>query len=101
MFKKANGFKPWLFNTTIDACRFLKKPYDPFIIIVYKIVRNYISFKHPCPYVGHVSVDGLPLTYESLQLPFPDGEFLFSKTYYFHKRKAIFAKTYFSIKEDL
>ncbi|ALC41231.1 maker47, partial [Drosophila busckii] len=50
MFKKENGFKPWLFNTTVDICRFFRKPYNPFFIIVYKAIKDYTSFNHTCPY---------------------------------------------------
>ncbi|KRF99298.1 uncharacterized protein Dwil_GK27606 [Drosophila willistoni] len=29
LFKKANGYKPWLINVTFDACRYLRRPNNP------------------------------------------------------------------------
>ncbi|KRG04187.1 uncharacterized protein Dmoj_GI26084 [Drosophila mojavensis] len=34
LFQKANGYKPWLVNATVDACRFLKRPFHPFAILL-------------------------------------------------------------------
>lgn len=49
--KKANGYKPWLFNVSIDACRFIKKPYHPAVMIVFKMFRDFSNINHSCPYV--------------------------------------------------
>jgi len=51
MFKRASGFKPWLLDSTIDVCRFVRKHYDPFIGIVFNIFKEFSNFNHTCPYV--------------------------------------------------
>ncbi|XP_062139660.1 uncharacterized protein LOC133848205 [Drosophila sulfurigaster albostrigata] len=52
IFKKANGYKPWLFKTTVDACRFVKK-YNPVAILVYNLFKEFTNVNHTCPYVFH------------------------------------------------
>ncbi|EDW57319.2 uncharacterized protein Dvir_GJ15149 [Drosophila virilis] len=51
LFLKANGYKPWLANVTINVCRFIKKPYNPIAIIVFKLFREFTNFNHTCPYL--------------------------------------------------
>ncbi|XP_032597026.1 uncharacterized protein LOC116805920 [Drosophila grimshawi] len=55
VFKKANGYKPWLFKASVDACRFLRKPYNPFVIIVYKLFKDFTNINHTCPYVASIT----------------------------------------------
>ncbi|KAH8391250.1 hypothetical protein KR215_009702, partial [Drosophila sulfurigaster] len=49
-FKKANGYKPWILNTDVDVCRFLKKSYNPLVAIVYNQFKEFSNFNHSCPY---------------------------------------------------
>ncbi|XP_060645333.1 uncharacterized protein LOC132784004 [Drosophila nasuta] len=51
MFKKANGYKPWLIKTAVDACRFVKKSYNPFAILVYNLFKEFSNINHTCPYM--------------------------------------------------
>lgn len=48
---KANGYKPWLYKPKFDVCRFLKKPYNPIVILAYNLLKNFTNFNHTCPYV--------------------------------------------------
>lgn len=49
LYKKANWYKPWLLKSSVDCCRFLRKPYNAFAIIVYKLFREFTNMNHPCP----------------------------------------------------
>lgn len=51
LWKKANGFKPWLLESTIDCCRFMQKTYNPFANIVFNIYKDFSNFNHTCPYM--------------------------------------------------
>ncbi|KRG02345.1 uncharacterized protein Dmoj_GI25985 [Drosophila mojavensis] len=51
LLKKANGYKPWLFNTSVDFCRFIRRPYNPIFILYAKAIRDFVNFNHTCPYV--------------------------------------------------
>jgi len=50
LFQKANGYKPWLYKVSIDACRFIKKPYNPFAVLVFNLFKDFSNFNHTCPY---------------------------------------------------
>ncbi|EDW14840.2 uncharacterized protein Dmoj_GI24475 [Drosophila mojavensis] len=54
LYKKANGYKPWLYNSSVDICKFTRKPYNPFAIMIYKVMRQYSNMNHTCPYGRHV-----------------------------------------------
>ncbi|KAH8343980.1 hypothetical protein KR084_003089, partial [Drosophila pseudotakahashii] len=50
IFKRANGYKPWMFNNKLDACRYLRHPYDPVLAIVYGLFKDFSNINHTCPY---------------------------------------------------
>ncbi|XP_032599464.1 uncharacterized protein LOC6561217 [Drosophila grimshawi] len=56
VFQKANGYKPWLFNVTIDLCRFLRKPFNPFAIMVFKVFVEFTNLNHTCPYMASITL---------------------------------------------
>ncbi|EDV31119.2 uncharacterized protein Dana_GF14709 [Drosophila ananassae] len=101
MWKRANGFKPFLLDSTVDACRFLKSSYDPFAKIVYNIFKDFSNINHTCPYVGPQIVTDFYLRPELLLLPFPSGEFLLSMQWYFYKKPQFDTNVTFIFMEDL
>ncbi|XP_034102093.1 uncharacterized protein LOC117566658 [Drosophila albomicans] len=76
MFRKANGYKPWLYKIEVDACRFLKKPYNPLAIIVFKLFKDFCNFNHTCPYEGPILVKGFYLRLSILPHNIPTGDYL-------------------------
>ncbi|XP_032312192.1 uncharacterized protein LOC116656570 isoform X1 [Drosophila ananassae] len=100
LFKKANGYKPWLFDTKVDACRFLKKRYDPFAKIVYGLFKEFSNINHTCPYVGLQEVRGFFLRPELLSLPIPSGDYMLSLRWYFHKKLVFDTNVSFTFTED-
>ncbi|XP_037722739.1 uncharacterized protein LOC119555440, partial [Drosophila subpulchrella] len=101
MFKRASGFKPWLMDSTIDACRFMRKQYDPFVRIVFNIVKDFSNFNHPCPFVGPQVVKDFYLRPELLMLPFPTGEYLLTMQWYFDRKLQYATNVTFIFEEDL
>ncbi|KAH8313598.1 hypothetical protein KR067_008613, partial [Drosophila pandora] len=104
VFKKESGYKPWLLESKLDACRFLKRSYDPFAKIVYGFFKDFTNMNHTCPYVvscekdaikkyfnilyffqGLQYVRGVYLRPELLKLPFPSGDYMLGMRWYFHK----------------
>lgn len=51
LLKKANGYKPWLFDYTIDACAFMRKQRHPVYKMFWMIIRDFSTVNHSCPYV--------------------------------------------------
>ncbi|XP_062128597.1 uncharacterized protein LOC133840661 [Drosophila sulfurigaster albostrigata] len=101
MFKRANGYKPWLFNIHLDACRFIKTQYNPFAKIVFGLFKEFSNINHSCPYVGHQIVEGFYLRPKSLPHAIPSGNYLLSMTWYFDNRPQFITKLYFIYMEDL
>ncbi|KAH8313264.1 hypothetical protein KR067_003246, partial [Drosophila pandora] len=50
IFKKANGWNPWLYNITLDACRFIRNPYVPVVTLVFNLFKDNSNLNHSCPY---------------------------------------------------
>ncbi|KAH8299508.1 hypothetical protein KR044_002000, partial [Drosophila immigrans] len=100
MFKKANGYKPWLFNLHLDVCRFIKNEYNPFAKVVFNLFKEFSNFNHSCPY-GPQIVDGFYLRWKSLPHTIPSGDYLLSMTWFFDKKPQFITKIYFNFMEDL
>lgn len=51
MWRKLNGYHPFLFNTTLDYCRFLQHP-NPSNIFYYfhQAILPFSNLNHSCPY---------------------------------------------------
>jgi len=49
LFKRESGYKPWLVNVNIDACQFLRRPYDAIGVMIYKFYSEFSNINHTCP----------------------------------------------------
>lgn len=50
MFKRTYGYRPWLYDVNIDACRFLSKPTNAVAILLTNQVKNFTNFfDQKCP----------------------------------------------------
>ncbi|KAH8305420.1 hypothetical protein KR018_004030, partial [Drosophila ironensis] len=101
VFKKANEFKPWLFDYNLDACRFIKHQYDPASKILYRFFADFSTINHSCPYQGQILVKDVYLRPELLKLPFPSGEYLLSLRWHFDKKLQFDTNVTFVFLEDL
>ncbi|XP_070133122.1 uncharacterized protein [Drosophila bipectinata] len=101
MWKKASGFKPWLLDSTVDCCRYMKKSYNPFANIVFNIYKDFSNLNHSCPYVGLQIVKDFYLRSELLRLPIPSGEYLISMQWFFYKMLQFDTNVTFLYLEDL
>ncbi|EDV57421.1 uncharacterized protein Dere_GG24834 [Drosophila erecta] len=82
LYQRLNGYKPFLYNITFDACRFLKSPKsNPVALYFYNFYKEYSNMNHTCPYDHDIVLDKLP--YHSINnkvtktLPFPEGSYMF------------------------
>ncbi|XP_030563940.1 uncharacterized protein LOC115764832 [Drosophila novamexicana] len=97
---KANGYKPWLFDVTVDVCKFMRKNNNPTFKLIFDNFKNFTTLNHTCPYYGNQIVKDYYPTVNRL-IKFPTADYLFILTFIFHKQKTIEVKVYFSIVEDL
>ncbi|XP_017065684.1 uncharacterized protein LOC108104245 [Drosophila eugracilis] len=100
IYKRENGFKPWLLDSKIDACRFMRRKYDHFVKIVYSLFEPFSNINHTCPYVGPQIVEGFYLKPELLLLPFPTGQYMLAIRWYFDKKLQFDTNVSFLFVED-
>ncbi|KAH8311917.1 hypothetical protein KR044_008546, partial [Drosophila immigrans] len=118
--KKANGYKPWLYNISADLCEFLRKRNNPIINMVLNIVKNNTNLIHPCPFKvslnlvqldyfnfencfpqGPALITGLYLKPNTIPLPMPTGEYGILTSWKFDKIVNVDVNVYFEFIEDL
>ncbi|EDW95684.1 uncharacterized protein LOC6535316 [Drosophila yakuba] len=101
IFKRANGFKPWLYNITFDGCRFLRKPYEAPVVLVFNLFKSFSNFNFTCPYMGPVHIMGFHLMGEQIPVPLPTGEYLIQIKWYIGKVLFLSTGIYFAFEENL
>ncbi|KAH8354378.1 hypothetical protein KR084_009449 [Drosophila pseudotakahashii] len=75
LFRRFNGYRPFLYNVTVDICSFLKnrKRY-PFFNLVYDGIRNFSNINHSCPYNHDIIVNQMVLNDNMIvKVPVPSG----------------------------
>ncbi|XP_016982172.1 uncharacterized protein LOC108046794 [Drosophila rhopaloa] len=81
VFKRMSGYKPFLYNVTVDGCKFLKhKKSYPVANYLYSLFGSHSNMNHSCPYDHDIIVDKLTTDFLNSQvtkvLPFPEGDYL-------------------------
>ncbi|KAH8359075.1 hypothetical protein KR093_004202, partial [Drosophila rubida] len=77
LWRKFNGFRPFMFNGTFDFCKFLLKPNKLSFqkIIMDSFVPN-SNLNHTCPYEKEIVVRDLVFKEEFFRfMPLPSGEY--------------------------
>ncbi|SPP74717.1 Hypothetical predicted protein [Drosophila guanche] len=80
LHKRFNGYRPFLYNVTVDACRFLRNPRsNPILNFFYGFITPYIG-KVSCPFKNSLSYDKIAAEWINKQvtavLPFPEGDYM-------------------------
>ncbi|KAH8385698.1 hypothetical protein KR200_010193, partial [Drosophila serrata] len=121
MFKRESGFKPWLLESKIDACRFMRKNYNPIAKLIFGLFKEFTNINHTCPYLvnsffyfmiytikisyffyqGPQIVRGFYLKPELLKLPFPSGEYMLSLRWFFDQKLQFDTNVSFLFVEDI
>lgn len=50
LFKKENGYKPWLMDYRTDLCKLMLKINHPVAKLLLDLLKDTLSFNHPCPF---------------------------------------------------
>ncbi|KAH8330924.1 hypothetical protein KR067_008969, partial [Drosophila pandora] len=87
IYKRLNGYKPFLYNVTFDACKFLKnRKINPVAAFIFEMFESYSNMNHTCPFDHDIVVEKAPASMinEKLTniLPFPHGSYGFFSTWY-------------------
>ncbi|XP_002093725.3 uncharacterized protein LOC6532990 isoform X3 [Drosophila yakuba] len=101
-WKRFNGYKPSLYNVTIDACKFLKNPKsNPVADYIHRLFRTYSNMNHSCPFNHDVIIDKLPISFVNNQvtavLPVPPGDYMFQSHWYAYDINRATVQVYLTI----
>ncbi|XP_016964800.1 uncharacterized protein LOC108034427 [Drosophila biarmipes] len=59
LMRQDHGFKPFLVDVTIDACKFLKNQRQPMVKMLFDMYKRSSNLNHTCPYNHDIIVDHL------------------------------------------
>ncbi|EDW83843.2 uncharacterized protein Dwil_GK13829 [Drosophila willistoni] len=101
MFKRENGYKPWLYNITTEGCQFYRRANDPVIKLIFNLFKSYSSLNHTCPYSpGTMRLWGFYLLPQSVPVPLPSGDYLVAVKWSIHNFLQLSTNVSFSFQED-
>ncbi|KAH8389667.1 hypothetical protein KR215_007731, partial [Drosophila sulfurigaster] len=79
LFKRENGWHPYLYSFNIDVCKFFKKNYNVIAIIAFEYLKPYTNINHTCPYEAGTSLIAkdfeLDMDEFRSRFPIPNGEY--------------------------
>ncbi|KAH8299675.1 hypothetical protein KR044_004526, partial [Drosophila immigrans] len=101
LFKKANGYKPFLVKTVVDICQFHKKNNNPYYKILFRLIKDFTNFNHSCPYGGPLIFKGLQINPAKIGLPAPTGDYLLGMKWSYEKKLHITSNIYFTYTENV
>ncbi|KAH8241474.1 hypothetical protein KR026_006392 [Drosophila bipectinata] len=81
LLKRFNGYKPFLYNLSVDLCKFYKNPKSNIVLkFFYESYSSYAKHNRSCPLNGDIILDKLPSDFinhrATAVLPFPEGNYL-------------------------
>ncbi|KAH8348411.1 hypothetical protein KR084_007155, partial [Drosophila pseudotakahashii] len=101
VLKRLNGYKPFLFDFNLDACKFLREKQNKLIQFFYDLFAPYSNLVHACPYNHDVYIEKLPISYLdhklSVVLPMPEGYYCSHSIFSMNGKGVLDSKIYFKI----
>ncbi|XP_017071633.1 uncharacterized protein LOC108108192 [Drosophila eugracilis] len=102
LYRRLNGYKPFLYNFTVDACKFLKSPNsNPVANYFYGFFKEFSNMNHSCPYDHDIVLD--KMTYDSFshqvtnRLPFPEGRYMIEIHWMAYDINRVITQFYYTI----
>ncbi|KAH8232228.1 hypothetical protein KR032_002458, partial [Drosophila birchii] len=102
LFKRSNGYKPFLYNITFDTCALLRKStFNPIGQLLHDTQTEYTNLNQSCPITHDIILEKVPIDYVDKRfskiLPFPEGDYL-AKIYWLNsEHRAALAEIYGSL----
>ncbi|EDV49754.2 uncharacterized protein Dere_GG17354 [Drosophila erecta] len=102
LYKRFSGYRPFMFNITVDACRFLKNPEsNPVGKYFYEFFNSYSNLNHSCPFDHDLFVDKIPTDFVNHRvtkiLPFPEGDYQLETHWMAYEIDRAVVKIYYTI----
>ncbi|EDV52998.1 uncharacterized protein LOC6554923 [Drosophila erecta] len=101
-FNGYNGYRPFMYNITVDACRFLNDTKrNPTASYLYSFMKPFSNMNHSCPFDHDLIVDKLPIQFVNDQvtkvLPVPEGDYVYETNWFAYGIKRAAVKVYGTI----
>ncbi|XP_041449108.1 uncharacterized protein LOC111076998 [Drosophila obscura] len=82
LYKRFSGYRPFLYNFTVDCCKFKKnKKSLPIVRFFHDIINEYSNMNHSCPYNHDIVLEKLTIAHVNDRfvnvLQFPEGDYMF------------------------
>ncbi|XP_041449528.1 uncharacterized protein LOC111065630 [Drosophila obscura] len=105
LLKRFSGYKPFLYNITVDACKVLRYPKsNPVFVWFHGLFSKHSNMNHTCPFEHDLVVNKLSGNYVNTQfsevLPFPDGEYLFQSNWYAYNVNRAVVNVYITLASE-
>ncbi|CAD7002512.1 uncharacterized protein LOC101458625 [Ceratitis capitata] len=95
--KRANGYKPFVLNTTLNACEYILKKNNPVANLVYPLFRDFSNINHTCPYVGDQILKNFYTRTELFRVIFPNGDYVVLLSWILRNIKTFTTDVYFTV----
>ncbi|XP_034665160.1 uncharacterized protein LOC117899333 [Drosophila subobscura] len=102
LLKRYSGYKPFLYNFTVDACKFLKnRKSNRVVAYFHDLFLAHSNMNHTCPFdhdllVEKVSIDFINKQFTEV-LPFPTGDYLFQSNWFAYDINRAEVNVYFTL----
>ncbi|KAH8254634.1 hypothetical protein KR032_011335, partial [Drosophila birchii] len=102
LLQRYNGYRPFLYNFTVDGCRFIKNPTsNPIAGFFHSLFKTHSNINHSCPIDHDIIVEKLPTEFINTKLtdvlPFPHGDFLFHSNWIAYDINRATVDVYFTL----
>ncbi|XP_050324508.1 uncharacterized protein LOC126755832 [Bactrocera neohumeralis] len=100
LMKKASGYKPFLYDVTVNLCEYLEKRNHPFLNIIFNAFGNHSTSLQRCPLRNELAIEHLQFPTGMLQgLPLPLGEYAIFASLTTESKKRVEVKLYFMLND--
>ncbi|EDV58362.1 uncharacterized protein LOC6541136 [Drosophila erecta] len=102
LYKRFNGYKPFLYNQTVDGCRFFnRQKANPVAKYFFDMIKDASNLNHSCPYnhdliVEKVSIDTVDHHVTNI-LPYPKGDYMLETQWMLNDKFAGEIQVYLSL----
>ncbi|KAH8348576.1 hypothetical protein KR084_008779, partial [Drosophila pseudotakahashii] len=102
LYQRLNGYKPFLYNITVDCCKFVKnQKSNPVAGFLYDSFKEFSNLNHSCPYNHDLVLEKLTASSVNHRvtniLPFPEGEYMVHLNWIAYGRTRAVFKLYFAL----
>ncbi|XP_037731317.1 uncharacterized protein LOC119562016 [Drosophila subpulchrella] len=96
LLKRFSGYKPYLYNVTVDACRFLKNTKSsPIAAYFYGFFKDHSNMNHTCPFNHDVVVEKLSIN--AINTHVTEGDYLLQTNWIAYDINRANVKLYFTL----